>query len=81
MSTDKKHEMILDKAARLAVLMELDNRGLLDGMSYQAIADALKGPNEEAVNRSTILRDLRDLDTVRAKLGRFQARVEYLKHK
>lgn len=81
MATDKKQDMILDKAARLAILMELDNQGLLDGMSYQAIADALKGPHEEAVNRSTILRDLRDLDAVRAKLNRFRARVDYLKNK
>lgn len=81
MPTNHKQDMILDKAARLAILMELDNQGLLDGMSYQAIADALKGPNEEAVNRSTILRDLRDLDAVRAKLNRFRARVDYLKRK
>jgi hypothetical protein len=51
----------LAKAARLAVLLALDDAGLLEGRSLQDIADALHQDNY----RSTISRDLRLLPQVR----------------
>lgn len=49
------------KAARLIILLDLDDAGLLDGMSLQQIADMFN----DDLNRSTILRDLRQLPKVR----------------
>lgn len=55
------------KAARLAVLLDAQDRGLLKGRSLQQIATALgTGPHGEPVDRSTILRDLRQIPQVRA---------------
>lgn len=50
------------KAARLIILLDLDDAGLLDGMSLQQIADMFN----DDLNRSTILRDLRQLPKVRS---------------
>lgn len=46
------------KAQRLIVLTALEQQGLLQGRSLQQIADAFP----DTPHRSTILRDLRDLD-------------------
>ena len=51
----------LSKAARLAVLLALDDAGMLEGRTLQSIADALG----DGINRSTILRDKRRLPEVR----------------
>jgi hypothetical protein len=51
----------LTKAARLMILLELDERGVLDGLTLQQIADLFRDPP----NRSTILRDLRMLPQVK----------------
>ena len=62
----------LSKAARLAALIELDDRGLLHGKTLQAIADAVGG----GTNRSTILRDLRLLPKVRVLRQQMRKRLE-----
>ena len=54
-------EIRLNRAARLAALLLLDDMGLLEGHTLQAIADALGEGN----NRSTIMRDKRLLTEVR----------------
>ena len=46
-------EKALHKAARIAALLLLDDKGLLEGRTLQELADLLGG-----VDRSTILRDL-----------------------
>ncbi len=51
----------VQKAARLAVLYELDQADLLSPHSLQEIADALGERN----HRSTIMRDLRSLKQVK----------------
>jgi hypothetical protein len=51
----------LTKAARLMILLELQERGVLDGLTLQQIADLFHDPP----NRSTILRDLRMLPQVK----------------
>ncbi len=51
----------LVRAARLTVLLALDDAGQLDGRSLQDIATALRQDN----HRSTILRDLRLLPQLR----------------
>jgi len=55
----------LSKAARLVVLMDLDDRGLLDNLSYQKIARMF---NEPGLNRSTIMRDLIELPKLREEI-------------
>ena len=54
-------EVRLNRAARLAALLLLDDLGLLEGHTLQAIADALGEGND----RSTIMRDKRLLPEVR----------------
>ena len=49
------------KAARLIILLDLADAGLLEGLSLQQIADMFG----DAPNRSTILRDLRQLPKLR----------------
>jgi hypothetical protein len=63
------------KAARMAALLEADDRGLLAGRSLQEIADALGHGN----HRSTILRDLRQLPEVRRLRSRYRAALENLR--
>lgn len=55
------------KAARLLILRSLSRAGYLEGLSLQDIGDRF------GVNRSTILRDLRDLPEVDAELERLRA--------
>jgi hypothetical protein len=57
----KKRHGSLEKSARLVVLMQLQDAGRLDGLSLQKIADLFT----PSPNRSTILRDLRDVPRVR----------------
>ena len=61
MSDWQNEDARLSKAARLTVLLALDDAGLLEGRTLQAIADALG----DGINRSTILRDKRRLPEVR----------------
>lgn len=80
MPTDDKTEMIIEKAARLTVLLELDDRGLLDDLSYQKIANMLD-VSDDAVNRSTILRDIRELDKVREKINKIYMHLGWKKRR
>jgi len=68
----------LHKSARLAALMYAQERGWLDGLSMDAIAHALAGDGEEPVNRSTILRTLRDVEPARALRNRMIERLRNL---
>ena len=61
----------LEKSARLAVLLELDRAGLLAGRANQEIADAFG----QGLRRSTILRDLRQLDDLKREASRLSARL------
>jgi hypothetical protein len=51
----------LAKAARLCLLMQWQTAGALDGLTLQAIANKFTTPP----NRSTILRDLRDIEQIK----------------
>lgn len=62
--TQLEHKAI-EKSARLVVLMRLQDSGHLLGLSLQAIANLF--PTKP--NRSTIMRDLRDLEKLRALLA------------
>lgn len=53
-------ERSLNKAGRLAALLLLSEQGQLEGRTLQELANLLGG-----VDRSTIMRDLRDLPTAR----------------
>jgi hypothetical protein len=55
------------KAARLILLRNLRRLGYLEGMTLEQIGNRLH------VNRSTILRDLRDLDGIEPELERLRA--------
>ena len=61
----------LEKSARLAVLLELEQEGLLAGRSYQEIADAFG----HGLHRSTILRDLRQLDELKREVSRLEVEM------
>jgi len=61
----------LEKSARLAVLLELDRAGLLAGRTNQQIADAFG----QGLHRSTILRDLRQLDDLKREARRLSAQL------
>ena len=64
-------EARLEKSARLAVLLELERAGLLDGRSNQDIANAFG----HGLHRSTILRDLRQLAGLKREMSRLQAQL------
>ena len=51
----------VNKAQRLIILRDLQDEGLLEGRSLQEIADAF----DCDLHRSTIMRDLRDLEELR----------------
>ena len=51
----------INKAARLAALLVAQDRGLLENYTLQDIADAIGG----GIHRSTVMRDLRELEAVR----------------
>jgi hypothetical protein len=52
----------ITKAARLMILLEMQERGQLDGLSLQKIANLFPEPKP---NRSTIFRDLRRLEQLK----------------
>lgn len=54
----------IEKSVRLILLMRMQDRGELTGLSLQDIAD--KFPDQP--HRSTIMRDLRDVDRLRDKI-------------
>lgn len=56
----------INKAVRLVILRELDDLNLLDGMSYQQIANLFDDPT---LHRSTILRDIAQLSNLRKEIG------------
>lgn len=66
-----KGEATLAKAARLSVLLALSDEGLIEGRTLQSLADAF-GDN---LNRSTVMKDLRDLPTVRRERDRLMKRM------
>jgi hypothetical protein len=57
----KHRDGSIEKAARLIVLMQMQDRGRLAGLSLQKIADLLP----DKPHRSTIMRTLRDVDRLR----------------
>ena len=67
----------LEKSARLAVLLELDQDGLLAGRTNQEIADAFG----HGLHRSTILRDLRQLEELKRELNRLQVEMGHQRQK
>lgn len=60
------------KAGRLMLLHHLSSDGITDDLTLQELGDAL------GVNRSTILRDLRELDDVEAEYHRLMATQPWL---
>jgi hypothetical protein len=62
----------LAKSARLAVLLELDRSGLLDGRSNQAIANVFG----HGLHRSTILRDRRQLTKLKREVSRLRRELD-----
>ena len=58
------------KSGRLLVLLRLREQGLLDEMTLQEIGDVL------GLNRSTIMRDLRELDAIEAEYQRRKASLD-----
>ena len=62
----------VQKAARLAVLYELDQNCILSGHSLQEIADALGEHN----HRSTIMRDMRSLKQVKRAVKRAKRKLD-----
>lgn len=66
MTKDKNNP--IEKSARLIVLMRMQDAGRLSGLSLQAIANKFTSKP----NRSTIMRDLRDLESLRALLAEME---------
>jgi hypothetical protein len=58
----------LEKSARLIILMRAEDKGRLTGLSLQKIANLFPQPP----NRSTIMRDLRDLKNLRTVLRKME---------
>lgn len=63
----------ISKAARLMILHRLRADGLLDDLTLQAIGDAF------GLNRSTVMRDLRDLDQVEEEYERLMKGQPWVK--
>lgn len=57
----------ISKAARLILLLRLREQGILEDLSYQAIGDVF------GVDRSTILRNMEELDLVEEEYRRLMA--------
>ncbi len=68
---NKQRDGSLNKAARLIILMELEDRGKLADLSLQNIADKYF-PD---VVRSTIMRDLRDVERLRKTLATMRKKI------
>ena len=60
----KRRDGSLEKSARLIVLMEIQDGGLLESLSLQQIANLFP----DKPHRSTIMRDLRDVAQLRKTL-------------
>ena len=69
--TRSHSQEIAFKAARLAVLYELDRAGYLEGMTQQQIAEML-----EVGHRSTAMRDLRMLEDVKSLVEGIKERLQ-----
>lgn len=78
MTTSGQKRMRLNKSARLVVLLDMDDHGLLDGVSLQKIADLFDQPG---LNRSTILRDIRELPALREEINLIYSRLGWKKKK
>ena len=63
----------LTKAGRMLLLHRLQERDLLDDLTLQAIGDEL------GVDRSTVLRDLRELEKVEKEYERLLARQPWIR--
>lgn len=63
----------LTKAGRMLLLHRLQEHEALDDLTLQAMGEIL------GVNRSTILRDLRELDQVEAEYNRLMARQPWVR--
>ncbi len=64
--------MRINKSARLVILLHLDDHGWLDDASCQTIANWFDQPG---LNRSTILRDIRELPALRDEIKRISSRT------
>jgi DNA-binding MarR family transcriptional regulator len=71
--TEKYPDLTVPRVARLAALLEARKHGWLEGKTFQEIGDLL------GVNRSTIMRNLRELDEYEQSTGEFLSRLENLK--
>lgn len=78
MTTLGQKRMRINKSARLVVLLDLDEHGFLDGISLQKIADLFDQPG---LNRSTILRDIKELPAVRREINSIYSRLGWKKKK
>lgn len=63
----------LTKAGRMLLLLRLQEQGVLNDLTLQAIGDVLN------VNRSTIHRDLQDLERVEREYRQLMARQPWIK--
>jgi hypothetical protein len=78
MTTTGQKRMRLNKSARLVVLLDMDEHGLLDGTSLQKVADLF---NQPKLNRSTILRDIKELPALREEINMIYSRLGWNKRK
>lgn len=62
----------LEKSARLIVLMEMEDSGALSVLSLQKIADLFP----DKPHRSTIMRDLRDVERLRKTLKKVRKSIK-----
>jgi ubiquinone biosynthesis protein UbiJ len=66
------------KAARMAALLYERRQGWLEGRSMDEIARALAGEGEAPVNRSTIMRDLREVERMAEQYEKLVERLRNL---
>jgi hypothetical protein len=64
----KKRDGSIEKSARLVILLELADRGNLQGLTLQQIANMF--PSVQST--STIMRDLRDVERLREVLASYR---------
>lgn len=68
----KRRDGSLEKSARLIVLMEMEESGKLADLSLQKIADLFP----DNPHRSTIMRDLRDVERLRKTLKQVRKSIK-----
>lgn len=68
----KRRDGSLEKSARLIVLMEMEDGGKLADLSLQKIADLFP----DNPHRSTIMRDLRDVERLRKTLKQVRKSIK-----